>query len=99
MNLIIASEADTASVNLRDRLLEMAEWKEDGGFSGEKIWRLTRNYGAFCSSGTRLITLRILHILAEGIDQQWFVETESDIDNIVNWPQTNGLQTILKPTR
>ena len=29
MNLIISSEADTASINLRDRLLEMSEWNDD----------------------------------------------------------------------
>ena len=48
MNLIIASEADKASINLRDRLLEMAEWEEDGEFDGKKIWNLSNDYGSFC---------------------------------------------------
>ncbi len=52
MNLIIASEADTASINLRDRLLEMTEGEEDGEFDGEKIWHLSKDYGNFCLSGT-----------------------------------------------
>ncbi len=34
MNLIISSKVDTASINLRDRLLEKAEWKKDGEFEG-----------------------------------------------------------------
>ena len=58
MNLIIASEADTASINLRDRLLEMAEWKKDGEFDGKEIWSLAKDYGKFCLSGTRLVTIK-----------------------------------------
>lgn len=83
MNLIIASEADTASINLRDRLLEMAEWGEDGEFDGEKIWNLSKDYGNFCLRGTRLITIKKLHIRAEGIDRKWVEETGIDIKNIV----------------
>ena len=83
MNLIIASEADTASINLRDRLLEMAEWGEDGEFDGEKIWNLSKDYGNFCLSGTRLITIKKLHIHAEGIDRKWVEETGIDVKNIV----------------
>ena len=83
MNLIIASEADTASINLRDRLLEMAEWKKDGEFDGEEIWSLSKDYGNFCLSGTRLITIKKLHIHAEGIERKWVEETGIDVNNIV----------------
>ena len=83
MNLIISSEADTASINLRDRLLENAEWKEDGKFRGHIIWRLAKNYGSFCLEGTRLITINKLHIHAEKIDREWFEETSIKIENIV----------------
>jgi len=83
MNLIIASEADTASMNLRDRLLEMAEWEEDSKFDGKKIWNLSKDYGNFCLSGTRLITIKKLHIHAEGIDRKWVEETGIGIKNIV----------------
>lgn len=83
MNLIISSEADTASINLRDRLLENAEWKEDGEFKGHIIWRLAKDYGSFCLEGTRLITLNKLHIHAEKIDSEWFEETSIKIENIV----------------
>tara|TARA_B100001146_G_C16134825_1_gene414065 strand:+ start:258 stop:1100 length:843 start_codon:yes stop_codon:yes gene_type:complete len=83
MNLIISSEADTASINLRDRLLENAEWKENGEFKGHIIWRLAKDYGSFCLEGTRLITLNKLHIHAEKIDSEWFEETSIKIENIV----------------
>ena len=83
MNLIISSEADTASINLRDRLLEMSEWKEDGKFKGKTIWKLVNDYGDFCKKGTRLITIDELHIFAEGIDKEWVNQTNLNIDNIV----------------
>ena len=83
MNLIISSEADTASINLRDRLLENAEWKENGEFKGHIIWRLAKDYGSFCLEGTRLISINKLHIHAEKIDSEWFEETSIKIENIV----------------
>ena len=52
MNLIISSEADTASINLRDRLLEMAEWNDIGSFDDRPMWTLAKNYGGFCKKGT-----------------------------------------------
>ena len=61
----------------------MAEWGEDGEFDGEKIWNLSKDYGNFCLRGTRLITIKKLHIHAEGIDRKWVEETGIDIKNIV----------------
>ena len=83
MNLIISSKVDTASINLRDRLLEKAEWKKDGEFEGQNIWSLSKDYGSFCLRGTRLITIDKLHIHAEDIDRQWFEKTSVEIENIV----------------
>ena len=83
MNLIISSKVDTASINLRDRLLEKAEWKKDGEFEGQNIWSLSKDYGSFCLRGTRLITIDKLHIHAEDIDRQWFEKTSVKIENIV----------------
>jgi len=83
MNLIISSEADTASINLRDRLLEMSEWEEDGKFDKKTIWKLVKNYGEFCKRGTKLITIEELHIHAEEIDKKWINQTNLNIDNIV----------------
>ena len=61
MNLIIASNEDSASINLRDRLLEMSEWSTDGEFDNNTLWKLTRNYGEFCKKNTRLITINKIH--------------------------------------
>ena len=52
MNLIIASEADMASINLRDRLLEMSDWFESGSFDNNEMWTISKDYGDFCRNGT-----------------------------------------------
>ena len=83
MNLIISSEADTASINLRDRLLGMSKWKEDGEFGNRTIWKLINDYGDFCKKDTRLITIEELHIHAEEIDKTWIKQTNLKINNIV----------------
>ena len=83
MNLIIASEKDTASINLRDRLLEMSSWIESGSFDNNKMWTISEDYGDFCRKGTQLITIQDLHIYAEGIDKKWQKKNNKKIDNIV----------------
>ena len=83
MNLIIASEKDTASINLRDRLLEMSSWVENGSFDNNEMWIISEDYGDFCKKGTQLITIQDLHIYAEGIDKKWQKENNKKIDNIV----------------
>jgi len=83
MNLIIASEKDTASINLRDRLLEMSSWIESGSFDNNKMWTISEDYGDFCRKGTQLITIQDLHIYAEGIDNKWQKKNNKKIDNIV----------------
>ena len=83
MNLIIASNEDSASINLRDRLLEMSEWSIDGEFDNNTLWKLTKNYGEFCKKNTRLITINKLHIHAEKIDEIWVEKTGLNIENIV----------------
>ena len=83
MNLIIASEKDTASINLRDRLLEMSSWIESGSFDNNEMWTISEDYGDFCRKGTQLITIQDLHIYAEGIDKKWQKKNNKKIDNIV----------------
>ena len=70
MNLILASAADSAALNLRERLLELGDWHEDGEFQGTPTWRLANGDG-FCSAGTRMATLRELHLYAEHVDHEW----------------------------
>ena len=83
MNLIIASKEDSASINLRDRLLEMSVWKAEGEYDNNTLWKLTKNYGEFCKKNTRLITINKIHIHAEKIDEIWVEKTGIDIDNII----------------
>ncbi|HPD08453.1 MAG TPA: D-aminoacyl-tRNA deacylase [Methanomassiliicoccales archaeon] len=40
MRLLVASAPDPASLNIRDRLLEMGEWQECGTFRGQRCYRL-----------------------------------------------------------
>ena len=70
MNLILASAADSAALNLRDRLLELGDWREEGEFQGTPAWRLAKGDG-FCTTGTRMATLRELHLYAEHVDREW----------------------------
>ena len=83
MNLIIASEADTASINLRDRLLEMSDWVESGSFDNNEMWTISKDYGDFCKKGTQLITIQELHIYAEEIDKKWQQQNNKEIENII----------------
>ena len=83
MNLIIASESDIASINLRDRLLEMSNWKKIGFFDKKEMWIITEDYGDFCKKGTCLITIEELHIYAEEIDKKWEEKNDEKIDNII----------------
>ena len=88
MNLIISSKADSASINLRDRLLEMSKWKECGKFKGNRVWEISESTGDYCSKGTRLITINKIHIHAEKIDKIVEKELEFKIDNIIFYPDT-----------
>ena len=83
MNLIISSKADSASINLRDRLLEMSKWKECGKFKGNRVWEICESTGDYCSKGTRLITINKIHIHAEKIDKIVEKELDIEIDNII----------------
>ena len=51
MNLIISSKADSASINLRDRLLEMSKWKECGKFKGNRVWEISESTGDYVVKG------------------------------------------------
>ena len=77
MNLIIASNADSASINLRDRLLEMSSWIKCGEYDGNDMWEITEMRGDYCVKGTRLVSINKLHINAEKIDETFEKENES----------------------
>tara|TARA_E500000331_G_scaffold92037_1_gene88084 strand:+ start:1092 stop:1940 length:849 start_codon:yes stop_codon:yes gene_type:complete len=83
MNLIIASNSDSASINLRERLLEMSSWKKCGTHGNNDMWELTETSGDFCVKGTRLISINQIHIHAEQIDEIFEKENNAKIDNII----------------
>ncbi len=59
--LILVSRADRASVTIRDALLAMAPWKEEGAFHGLPV----RRYGGFAMAETER-----LHLECDGIDAE-----------------------------
>ncbi len=61
MLLILCSEQDPASVNIRDRLLELTDWEECGEFKGTTVHRRK------CMV---MITIPDMHIRADGIDDE-----------------------------
>ena len=83
MNLIIASNADSASINLRDRLIEMSPWIKCGKYDGNDMWEITEERGDYCKKGTRLISINNIHINAEKIDESFEKENHVKINNII----------------
>jgi len=83
MNLIIASNADSASVNLRERLLEMSSWTKCGEYDANDMWEITENNGDYCKKGTRLISINNIHIDAEKIDEDFEKRNNTKINNII----------------
>ena len=61
MYLVITSTEDTASMNIRERLLHLASWEEMGDFKGMPILR---------NKGLYLVTNDKFHIFAEGLDRE-----------------------------
>jgi len=57
--LVVASAADEASVNIRDRLLELGGWSESGAFDGSPVWR---------RADRLLVTIRKHHLYVDHID-------------------------------
>ena len=83
MNLIIASNADSASVNLRERLLEISSWTKCGEYDANDMWEITENNGDYCKKGTRLISINNIHIDAEKIDEDFEKRNNTKINNII----------------
>ena len=61
MLLVVASSADEASVNIRDRLLEIPGWTEKGAFDGSPVWRRADRV---------LVTIREPHLYVDDIDRK-----------------------------
>ena len=59
MLLVVASAVDEASMNIRERLLELGGWSESGDFDGSPVWR---------RDDRLLVTIREHHLYVDHID-------------------------------
>lgn len=74
MRLLLCSTADGASVNIRDRLVEMGGWEDAGSFRGHALSK---------RAGDLLATIDEVHLHADFIDDQVRKEAGVSIDRVV----------------
>ncbi|MCX6650336.1 MAG: D-aminoacyl-tRNA deacylase [Methanomassiliicoccales archaeon] len=74
MRLFVCCTSDVASVNLRDRLLETADWSEEGLFQGKPVRRL---------KDLVMVTTDTLHLYLDNIDQLVKEEVGVRADEVV----------------
>jgi D-aminoacyl-tRNA deacylase len=74
MRLLMCCTPDAASVNLRDRLLEITDWQEAGRFQGRPFHRL-RDMCLATSDG--------LHIRLDHIDRTFSQETGVQVEEVI----------------
>jgi D-aminoacyl-tRNA deacylase len=88
MYLIITSAEDVASMNIRDKLLGMADWKETGRFEGEPVL----NHGVF-----DMILIKDIHLNREYLDRDVKNETGKRYDTFIfasRHRSESGLRTL-----
>lgn len=59
MILVVASLPDEASVNIRDRLLDLGGWSESGSFDDSPVWR---------QNDRMMVTIREHHLYVDNLD-------------------------------
>lgn len=74
MKLIICSEADAASINIRDRMLEMDAWRSIGDYCGQSVLK--------CGEMV-MVTIPQLHIYAEDLDLDLVEELDLEPDVVI----------------
>jgi len=74
MRLLVASTPDPASVNLRDRLLEAADWTVDGEYQGRECHRLR---------DMLMVTMDQLHLHLDRVDRTVGQALGVDIEEVV----------------
>ncbi|NLX46955.1 MAG: hypothetical protein GXY70_02095 [Euryarchaeota archaeon] len=74
MRLLVASIPDTASVNIRDRLLEAADWTEEGTYQGRPFYTLR---------DMLMVSMDRLHLHLDHVDRVLGHDLERDIDEVV----------------
>lgn len=74
MRLLVCSEEDEASVNIRDRLLEAYRWVEEGVFDGHPVMR---------RGETILVTIDLFHLYADMIDRRFEEDYGKEVDHVI----------------
>ncbi|MGD1060097.1 MAG: D-aminoacyl-tRNA deacylase [Methanomassiliicoccales archaeon] len=74
MRLFVCSLDDVASVNIRERLLELYQWKPKGEFRGNEV-KVRQNIA--------LVTIPGLHLNADGLDKDMADGLGIDVESIV----------------
>jgi len=74
MRLLVASIPDPASVNLRDRLLEAADWSREGEYQGRPCYRL---------QDMLMVSIDQLHLHLDHVDRTIGQALSVDIDEVV----------------
>jgi D-aminoacyl-tRNA deacylase len=74
MRLLLASNEDLASLNIRSRLLELGEWSEIGVFQDGPVFRWKDDI---------LVTIPGIHLYADNIDQMVELECNVQVDDVV----------------
>lgn len=74
VKLIVTSSADNASMNIRARLMERAQWDESGSFDGEPVL-LHRDF--------IMVQVAKMHLEEDHVDDRVRKETGKDVDAVI----------------
>ncbi len=74
MRLMVCSQGDVASVNIRDALLTLADWVTEGTFHGHPVLR--------CGD-LLMVTIEEVHIYADAIDELVEAGTGHAVDEVI----------------
>jgi D-aminoacyl-tRNA deacylase len=88
MHLIVTSAEDIASMNIRDKLLSMASWKESGTFEGAPLFR---------HGNLDMILIRDIHLNREYLDKDVKKATGNRYDTFIfasRHRSESGLRTL-----
>jgi len=88
MYLIVTSSLDLASMNIREKLLSLAQWSERGSFKGMPVYEHGKLF---------LLTNDELHIYAEELDREIREKLDIDFDGIIfasRHKAESGLQSL-----
>jgi D-aminoacyl-tRNA deacylase len=74
MRLLLSSLEDRASINIRDRLLEMVDWVEMGAYGGRPAYRRGEDV---------MVTIEGPHLFSDDIDEAVSQELKVQIDRVL----------------